>query len=422
MIPLLVAAASAAGVETCEFNYPIAGSAGFANAQEGRKTNRNTYSAANFAERALTDDGPAGQFALEWNATLNAARVPTLCGDSDLATNDKKARLYEDALDLYASNFAFTFEAKSFGAFYSASVTQSAMGMRYAVLPTMIMQLYPMVSAPFVGIWQRTDGVSSYSLDWIGGAHVDTKWFGARVGYTGIGGLYGSFDERTIGLFGSTAIPFGQKVNPWSYLRAGLDRFDPATIGADDVSRWVGMTSFFFRDLPFGEELDSLADAGGDEEADAKRIPVARVAGATDVGETLKSLADTRLRTLHFEQKNIAQWVDVDVSYAIAPKPQIFDGMIAVHSPGYHPGRLMDDRASRPDEPGFLVKLGMVDLPPQYALGVEGGTYFSARAEYRTKHNFYFIALFNDPEQLALYPFATNAFSIRVTGALEVDG
>lgn len=423
MIPLLAALAEAAGVETCEFNYPIAGSAGFANAQEGRQTNRNTYSAANFAERALIDDSPAFQWSMEWNATLNAARVPTLCGDTDL-TN--KARLYEDSLDLYASNLAVSFETKSVGAFYSASVTQSVMGMRYFVLPTMLIQLYPLVSAPFVGIWQRGDGVSSYSLDWIGGAHVDTKWFGARVGYTGIGGLYGSFDERTIGLFGTTAIPFGQTISPWDFLSTGLDRFDVGRFGANDVAKYVGMTSFFFRDLPFGEELDSLAGGGGgEEEAEAKRVPAAYVLGGAqgDVfGDTFEDLTSVRLRTLHFKQQNIYGWFDVDISYALAPKVQIFDGMVAVHSPGYVSGRLIDKAERRSSlEPGFLVKLGVVNLPPQYTLGVEGGTYFSARAEWRTRHAFYFMALFNDPEQLALYPFATNAFTVRVVGSLGQD-
>lgn len=31
------------------------------------------------------------------------------------------------------------------------------------------------------------------------------------------------------------------------------------------------------------------------------------------------------------------------------------------------------------------------------------------------------MVLFNDPEQLALYPFATNALTIRVSGTLDMD-
>ena len=428
----LVGDAQAGRLNSCEFNYPIAGSAGFSNAQKGRQTNRNTYSAANFAERSLVDGSPAGQWVMEWNATLNAARVPTLCGDSDVLEHERKDRLYEDSLDLYASNFALSFEAKSFGAFYSASVTQSVMGLRYAVLPTMLLQLYPLVSAPFVGIWQRGDGVSSYSLDWIGGAHVDTEWFGARVGYTGIGGAYASFDERTIGFFGSTALPFGVHVSPWSYLKSGIDRFDPARFGATKVSETIGMTSLFVRDLPYGQEIDSLLDQGADTSAarmaissdpnptfadtlSADAMPIA------SLGERLEDLANVRLRTLHFEQKSIKGMVDVELSYALAPKVQVFDGMLAFHSPDYHPGRLIDRAEDREDEPGFMVKAGAVQLPAQYSLGVAGGTYFSARAEYRTPTQFTFMVLLNDPEQLALYPFATNAVSLRVFGLLDFE-
>lgn len=414
--------AQAGRLNSCEFNYPIAGSAGFTNAQKGRKTNRNTYSAANFAERALVDDAPTAQWVLEWNATLNAARVPTLCGDSDVAEHNRKERVYEDSLDLYASNMAFSFESKSFGAFYSASVTQSVMGLRYAVLPTMILQLYPLFSAPFVGIWQRGDGVSSYSLDWIGGAHVDTEWFGARVGYAGIGGAYGSFDERTIGLFGSTALPFGERISPWTFLKAGVDRFDPARFGATKVSNTIGLTSLFVRDLPYGQELDSLLEE--EEAATTARMMISTIPDPmpiASIGERLSDLADVRLRTLHFQQSNIKGIVDVELSYALAPKVQVFDGMLAVHSPNYQPSRLLEEAESRNDEPGFLLKVGAVQLPAQYTLGVEGGTYLAARAEYRTPTQFTFMMLLNDPEQLALYPFATNAVSLRVHGILDFD-
>lgn len=398
-------------VPDCEFNHPIAGSAGFTNAQTGRRTNRNTYSAANFAERALIDDSPEFQWALEWNATFNVARVPTLCADRDVGTTDKQ-RVYAEPLDLYASNMALSFETHSVGAFYSASVTQSVMGQRWFVLPTMIIQMYPMVSAPFVGVWQTGDGVASYSLDWIGGAHVDTRWFGARVGYTGIGGGYASFDERTVGLFGTLAIPLdgsdpfaGQ--TPWSFLKTGLDRFDLGRFGLGKVARQVGMTSLFFRDLPYGDALAEVAEgvAGGGKADEAELL------------DTARGLAEGRLRTLHFQQDNVWERFDVDIAVAVSPELQLYDSMIAFHSPGYVRGRLIDKDAyaRREGQEGFLLKAGVVSLPAQYSLGVEGGTYFTARAEYRSKVGVYVILLFNDPEQLALYPFAVNALSARVS-------
>lgn len=400
-------------VEPCEFNYPIAGSSGFANAQTGRRTNRNTYSAANFAERALIDDAPEFQWALEWNATFNAARVPTLCGDTDMTG---KAHLYAEPLDLYASNMAISFETHSVGAFYSASVTQSVMGQRWFAVPSLIIQLYPMVSAPFVGVWQTGDGVASYSLDWIGGAHVDTQWFGARVGYTGIGGGYASFDERVVGAFGTLAIPLDgtdpfANQTPWSFLKAGIDRFDPSRVGLKDVAKKVGLTTFFYRDLPYGEALLDAAQgalaATKDGEGDL----------ADQAADQTRALAEGRLKTLHLEQANIWERFDLDIAVAVSPEVQLHDSMIAFHSPGYVRGRLVDKSAAAryEESEGFLIKAGVVTLPAQYTLGVEGGTFFTARAEYRSKVGVYVILLFNDPEQLALYPFAVNALSARVS-------
>ena len=405
---LFLPAAHATTVAECGIQYPIAGSAGFTNAQAGRRTNRNTYSAAAFAEQAMTDGSPEGLFALQWNATFNAASVPTLCGDGTLPGDDRRQHIYNEPLDLYASNLLFAFDTKSFGAFYSASVTQSIMGMRVAAVPALIIQMYPLVSAPVVGIWQRGDGVSSYSLDWIGGAHVDTKWFGARVGYAGIGGLYSSFDERTVGLFGTVDVPLDRSIveNPWNFLRTGLDRLDPSQFGAADVGKIIGMTSIFFRDLPFGEEAvtDDTSDTSGDTTA---------VASLPEGSTATRSLTDARLKTFHFEQKNIGQIVDVDLSYAISPKPQIFNGLLGIHSPGYQLGH--DAEVGAELEPGAMVKIGIVRLPAQYALGLEGGTYFAARAELRLDETTTFLLLFNDPEQLALYPYATNALTVNAT-------
>ena len=58
---------------------------------------------------------------------------------------------------------------------------------------------------------------------------------------------------------------------------------------------------------------------------------------------------------------------------------------------------------------------------PRYSLGVQGGRYFSARAQLRGEAITGMI-LFNDPEQLALFPFATNALSLRLVVDLAAGG
>lgn len=415
MLPALAALlwlnpALAAPVKPCEFNFPIAGSAGFANAQAARQTNNNTYSAAAFYERLVGDQRRAIVAGAEANVTFNAATLPMLCGDFDpfnsvFSGNKNKLPVYGEPLDLYALNAAFAIGHPNVGGFYSASVTQSIVGLRYAMPFALLMNLYPVAFAPLIGVWQRGDGVASYSLDWIGGAYVDTRWGGARVGYTGARGLYGSVDERVIGLFGSLGVSDLQeqfRTSPWSFLKAGIQNFTLGQFGMDRVHDAVGATSLFFRDLPFGE----LAGEGSGATSDVLS-PVALSPGA-DSAESDGS----RLKTLHLRQLGIMQWVDVEVSYAIKPQPQIFEGMVAVHTPGYHPMRLVLQDEDTPGG-GFLFKAGITHLPPRYALGVEGGTFFSARAEYR-KGVMFAMLLFNDPDQLALYPFATNALSLRI--------
>lgn len=407
----------------CDFNYPIAGSAGYANAQVARATNTNTYSAAAYAEKtvqrvtglipkgfSLTEG--FGYIAGEMNWTFGAARVPTYCGDTGPSTFDepiwggdpmerhaRRERVYDEPLDLYATNLTFGFGTRNIGAFYSAAVTQSVLGYRVWAVPAQGFNLYPIVFAPLVGNYQRGDGVASYGVDWIGGAYLDTAVVGARVGYTGARGLYGSVDERVIGLFGTTSLAGGlnRGSTPWAYLRAGLQRFTVRRYGMHKIADKVGMTSVFLRDLP--------------------------VAGGVDLTDALADAGQDRFRTLHLQQHSIAELVDVELAANLG-EGGLFEGHVAVHTPRFHPEpqAVVGKEGRRAAGEGFggLLKLGAVTLPPRYTLGVEGGTYFSARADFplgaiQDGGGFMVSVLFNDPEQLSLYPFAANALSVRAS-------
>jgi len=402
-------AAAFARPRGCEQNYPIAGTAGFANAQAARRTNVNTFSAASFAERigqrqGLAPRRPAweqrssGFFAAEVNDTFGAARVPTYCADTlasqtDVSYTDpaarfaRKERVYEQPLDLYAANLAVGVGTRGVGAFYSASVTQSVLGYRAWAIPAQIINAYPLTFAPFVGNFQRGDGVASYAVDWIGGAYLDTRWVGAHVGYTGERGVFGTIDERTLGLFGtvSTAVAGGlDREEAITYLRAGVQDLSLRRFGADRVGRAVGMTSAFLRDLPTGVESE---------------------AGA----------AVSRLRTVHVEQRAILDAIEVAASVRRGPDAGLFDAHLGWHSAGFyaHRGEERADADAR-----YAVRLGMVNLPPRYTLGVDGGRFLAARAQLQAE-GVEVAVLFNDPEQLALYPFATNALSVRLGVLLD---
>ncbi len=396
----------------CEFNLPIAGSAGFANAQAARKTNVSTYGAAAFAERSAQQMGlnsmesggaprPWGFASAELNWTFGAARVPTLCDDpmptssgsyglDPLKRWGRKERVYEQPLDLYATNVAFGFGLRRAGAFYSASVTQSVLGQRILVLPTALTNFYPAAFAPLVGAGSTGSGVGSYTVDWIGGAWLDHPLAGARVGYTGVRGFYASADERVLGLFGTLSAS-GKDAegarSPVDYLRAGVEAFSVRRFGASDAADKIGMSSLFFRNLP--------------------------VAASAAAGSAQSEGAGDHIRTLHAVQRGILQHGEVDLAVNLGDQAGLFEAQLGFHSAGYFADR--DGIQSTPEaQPkGFLFKAGMIRLPGRYALGVPGGNFVALRAEFRAAP-FSFQALFNDPEQLALFPFATNALSLRL--------
>jgi hypothetical protein len=394
-----LSAGASGGVKTCEFNYPIAGSAGFANAQEARRTNAATYGAARMADAFLAERPGTGGGAFTAHATFNAARVPTLCGDG-YGPVEGENRVYLEPMDLYAENAILQVGTPWVGAYYSVSVSYSLVGLRYAGVPSLLFNFYPMFAAPVIGVWQRGDGVSSYSLDYVAGAYADFKVVGFRGGYAGTRGAYLSVEERFAGLFGSTVLQPGGRLG-FNYLRLGAQRVSLASLGLDEVAERVGMTTLSYRDLPWAEDRSA--------------------SGAVQDTE--------RLRTTHLEQQSIGRWVDVSLALASAPRTSLYEAAVAVHTPGYHPWRTADptdaERINLRDEAGFLVRAGIIELPPRYDLGVEPAALVQLRAELLMAKSqpgghsrASFALLFNDPEQLALYPFARNTLTLMV----QVEG
>ncbi len=398
----------------CGQPLPVAGSAGFANAQAARRTNVNTYGAAAIVEQATASQAYSGDlasrfrsgeghFRLTFNDTFGAARLLTLCDDRDpgdqqtvMGVDDrdrwlKKDRLYEQPLDLYATNVYVSGGAQAIGGFYSASVTQSVLGYRGAMVAGQVINLYPAFFAPAVGNWQRGDGVASYAVDWVAGGYLDLGAVAARVGTAGANGLFVTVDERAIGLFGTLSRGVGEaQADPLAYLRAGLQGFSLRRFGAPRLSEAIGQSSLFFRDMPVG------VDPSGDAEL-------------------------SRLRTLHLDQRAIAQQVEAALSYRVGQQSGLYDVHLGWHTPGFY-GERSDLKGSvEAEDEGFGIRVGMIDVAPRYSLGVQGGRYFSARAQLRGEAITGMI-LFNDPEQLALFPFATNALSLRLVVDLAAGG
>lgn len=110
---------------------------------------------------------------------------------------------------------------------------------------------------------------------------------------------------------------------------------------------------------------------------------------------------------------------------------QLFEAQLGLHSKGYHEARKA--QAEEEEEvgllgqarPGFQVRGGVVNLPSLYYYGVEGGIYGTARLEGTSNFGVdtpLYVQLrlmWNDPEMLALYPYAYNGvwFSYRIWSA-----
>jgi len=415
MLALWLSLAFAQDASDCGAGLPaIAGTSGLANARTALTTNRQTYGASAFAERNLFQQASeergslGGVFAEEWNVTHNVARVPVYVASAgtDPTGCPEELLLATSPLDLMSTSLGFAVHGQTFGLFYASSFTAGQvahpnawvntltfdLGLPFAAIPAMI-------AAPVSGPgYLQSQGASAVALEWVGGGTIDTDLVSLRAGYAGVSrGLYAQATEHHLGLFLTTSVsPSGEvEVDLVDLLKSGVDRFDLTELGLDDAGESVGVTSAFYRDLPYGQEAASQGGGG----------------------------FVNRLRSGHLYQEDIFRVLDVRFAYAVSPQPVVHEAILGLHSPGFYKRRrtYLDGPAG-----GFRVAGGVVQLPELYTLGVQGGTYASLRLDAEADLSEALSALsngraglrfgiqYNDAEQLALYPFARNALSYRV--------
>jgi len=392
----------------CDENggQPIVGTAGFANARDALNTNIQTYSATAFADRALfrthRHGDNAGSAAMEMNITWGATTVPTYntraidhAVNTDNCTPDYLVAMRP--IDLSATNIGFAYQWERFGLFYSASVAYGGVayphnylrGMMYGLgLP--MYSVYALAAAPLLRTgYQTQTGASAFALDWIGGATYHDEHLGVRVGYAGSAGLYGSVNEQNSGLYLSSVVR-GQGAL-LSQLETGLDR-----LPGHKVAKGLGLTSVFLRDLPYGATAPT-------EDATRSLLP-----------------ESGSLRTVHLEQDNLFRILDVHASQTLKPISQLHLAQLGLHTPGYHKGRNAAETGS--EEFAGLVRAGLVRIPAQAAFGIEEGQLITFRAEGKLQFasgsngsaHVQYGVLYNDAEQLAMYPYAQNVLTYRL--------
>lgn len=388
----------------------IGGTSGLANARAALTTNRVTYSASTFAERmvfeeiARGEEGNVARVAWEQNVTYGVAWVPVIVDqDSLFHPEDCPDELHNVAmspLDLQAQNMGFGFRHGHFGGFYSASLTFGQTAIPNQMNRIMIwsggMLVYGpalLLAAPLSGSWIQDSGASAFAIDWIGGVFYDGEPVWIRAGYAGgSNGFYASAVEPRSAAFASIIARPGDR--PLDTLRVGIDRFDVRRFGADKVSDRIGMTTAYYRELPYGR-TEASAEEGGQ-----------------------RPLSE-RLRSGHVEQDNIAKFVDLRFAYTIQPIVSVSEVLVGVHTPGY---------VIRRDDPiedqtgGARLMVGQVVIPDMYTLGTAGGRFWMVELEASmvgqvesAQLGGYFGIQVNHPDQLALYPFARNALSYRLS-------
>ena len=381
---------------SCGEARPIAGTAGLRNAQSALQTNANTYAASAFAARNFVstprgeadDDAWHAKTVIEYNATFGAARVPVY---HPAAVTDPTAciddyRVAVRPYDLQAGNIGFSLRRGRTSLLYATSLTYAA--------PSAGDQFFRILMSGFVappyvlagaGLSPVIDLMVPGTLDF-GAARLDyvvglTTGFGTvdvAAGYLGSRGGYLNITEQTLGAYAFGALPQGRP----PILEAGVDRLQP---GGQASS--LGMTSAAYQQLPF------LQDGDASPEAPAPLL--------------------YQLRVGSLQQENLLRVLDVGARYRIEPSPAISELGVGLHTPDFHAAR--GDRF-QPTTIGVLARGGFVTTPAAWAEGNGPERLPSARLEGILQGDGgrgSLALLYNDPDQLQLYPFARGAFSYQ---------
>ena len=420
-------------------SYPLAGTAGYANGLQALRINAATYNATAFAEgslfptarAALAQDeadakraageagtaeeqqeqaqaaaaaglgtqgavGPtqrgvfrgwdlAGAVVYEANQYYGVTRVPVWQVGADCPA---EYRVADRPLDLTAVNLGAAARYCRLGFFFSSSIVYGNLGeskdqtrVGLSVISTMVATT-ALALTPFTGRTSVIQGSTSWATDFVAGATADLELVELRAGYTASRGWFLSAGEDRVGLFGNTV------------AKDDFSRFDQFSLGAKRV-KWgkasekgVGRSTAFARQVPMTEV----------QTVDAEGQPT--------------TVADP-LRTGHVRQEDLFGRLDLAFGYAVKPVPMVHDVAVAWHSRGFN--------EPVPSGASWRIAGGMVQLPVQHYYGLDGGSYLNLRGEFASPvrvngqdaGRLSLLVLFNDEEQLAVFPFATNAVSWR---------
>ena len=347
---------------------------------EAATDNTNLYGAVGTAERkvlpAMHAHEVVGIMVFEQHVLAGALHVPAEAG------GDCPYSTIRSPVDLTASNWALAWSGEDVGVFYNASVTgayAAGSGATRAMTGTVatVASIYHGLAAPFfpTGSKQSDDGVITW--DWIAGGEATPGTFAIRAGYVGSKGAYFQAAESRSGAFFGVAS--NQTFAKLPYLRGGIERLV--------MPKWADKAG---RSSLFGRKLV---------------LPGAVGASANE--------PDNDFLTGHIAQEGIYRVVDVWATYAVKPTPFFHELRVGGHTPNYL-GIDEDDEGW-----GARGTAGFVTMPTRIDLDVEGGRRFSGTLEVNYQVPgmadyalIEFSLRYNDPEVLAVFPYAEDALDI----------
>jgi len=172
------------------------------------------------------------------------------------------------------------------------------------------------------------------------------------------------------------------------YLRTGIDR-----LPLDELGMEGAMSSLFARKVRMVAPFEPQANATQDEFA------------------KLRDASSFDRWTGHLQQLSIAKHIDVLAAADFRSGVSLHELRAGWHSEGFHRIVPTDPDDEVQPEEGWGIHAGYINVPDMYYYGLQGGAKLSFSAEARAPAGRIKISR-NDPELLAVFPFAYDAWSL----------
>jgi hypothetical protein len=352
-------------------------------------TNASVFGAANMAEQvvfpALRKDEDF-VFRFVSNTIYGGLTVPV-----DYLNSQGNVAVGMHPVDFSAVSLCAGYRLGDLGLFYASSMTGTVLAPNIggrAVNGTFWAFDLAMASVGGAKVEELSDesdiNGGNTQADFIVGAQYDLGFVQARAGYVGTTGLFTNVSQSDLRLFFTSV--FEAEMGNVPYLRTGIDR-----LPLDELDLEGAMASLFVRKVRMVAPFEPQANA------------------AQDLA-SLRDAASFDRWTGHLQQLSIAKHIDVLAAADFRSGVSLHELRAGWHTEGFH--RLVPtdpDDDVQPEE-GWGIHAGYIHVPDMYYYGLQGGAKLSLTAEARAPVGRIKISR-NDPELLAVFPFAYDAWS-----------